>query len=286
MRRIASPQFPHKDVYLACVSGVGDPELRTTYEANLLAVELGGEEYIAKAAIGQLSSLQKTYASTCSDPIVVGDLTKKLLNTLYTNYMVPAEKPARSLYDRILTSADDKCPFCGGIGHPRTLDHYLPKAKYPLYSVLPVNLVPCCRDCNTEKNSQAAVSFGEQALHPYLDKDHFFKEQWIVASVLPKNPVALHFSVSSPVHWNLEDQQRVANHFVDYGLAKRYGIEAGRELATLIYLRRGSLKGFPTENFEKYLSDIANDPSMALNSWKRVMYRSLSNDEWFISHQF
>ncbi|TPJ42888.1 HNH endonuclease signature motif containing protein [Mesorhizobium sp. B2-7-1] len=59
------------------------------------------------------------------------------------------------------------CPFCGGLGHTWTLDHYLPKANFPAYSVNPSNLVPCCRDCNSGKNASFGAELHEQTLHPY-----------------------------------------------------------------------------------------------------------------------
>ncbi|MGV8990727.1 MAG: HNH endonuclease [Thiobacillus sp.] len=40
------------------------------------------------------------------------------------------------------------CVFCGGpLGNPK-VDHWVPKAKYPLLSIAPHNLVPICHVCN------------------------------------------------------------------------------------------------------------------------------------------
>ncbi|WP_417436817.1 HNH endonuclease [Idiomarina abyssalis] len=39
------------------------------------------------------------------------------------------------------------CPFCGMPLRPLTLDHFIPKSKWPEYSILPNNLVPQCRGC-------------------------------------------------------------------------------------------------------------------------------------------
>ena len=44
----------------------------------------------------------------------------------------------------------EKCPFCG-IGTVSTLDHYLPKSKYPALAITPKNMIPACRDCNWER---------------------------------------------------------------------------------------------------------------------------------------
>src|SRR5204862_24909 len=108
---------------------------------------------------------------------VTGNLTKLDLMNLYSNQMVGSKGKARSIYDDILAAAGGFCPLCGELGQARTLDHYLPKANFPAYSVFPENLVPCCRDCNTGKNSSFPATRDKQALHPYLDKSAFFEER-------------------------------------------------------------------------------------------------------------
>lgn len=45
------------------------------------------------------------------------------------------------------------CQYCG-INDASTMDHYLPKAIYPEYSVHSLNLIPCCSDCNLLKNNE------------------------------------------------------------------------------------------------------------------------------------
>ena len=57
------------------------------------------------------------------------------------------------VYDKILAFAKNpeiRCPFCGGISNPSQIDHFLPKSRYGHFSVFPYNLIPICKDCNTE----------------------------------------------------------------------------------------------------------------------------------------
>jgi hypothetical protein len=66
-------------------------------------------------------------------------------------------------------NAGGRCCLCA---HRKagTLDHYLPRAAYPEFSVLPLNLVPACRDCNHAKGERYRGEDGGGAyLHPYLD---------------------------------------------------------------------------------------------------------------------
>ncbi|MKC25976.1 HNH endonuclease, partial [Listeria monocytogenes] len=104
--------------------------------------------------------------------LVVGNLTKVKLEKLYENNLRDKNKPARTYYDDMLVSSGEKCPFCGDIGQTKNIDHFLPIAHYPEFSVMPINLVPSCRDCNMgEKGQVFAVDEVHQAIHPYIDKD-------------------------------------------------------------------------------------------------------------------
>ncbi len=64
------------------------------------------------------------------------------------------------------------CPFCGEAGRPGTLDHYLPKDKYPEFSLLSTNLVPMCDICQRADHKGSKVfddDFKKLFLHPYFD---------------------------------------------------------------------------------------------------------------------
>jgi hypothetical protein len=62
------------------------------------------------------------------------------------------------------------CPVCGSLAGA-TLDHYLPKAAYPEYSVYTWNLIPACFDCNTHHNdTYAGAGISERMIHPYYDE--------------------------------------------------------------------------------------------------------------------
>jgi len=60
------------------------------------------------------------------------------------------------------------CPMCGSMG-TGTLDHLLPKAKYPQFSILSINLVPACHTCNNKRGEALTGRGGERVLHPYFD---------------------------------------------------------------------------------------------------------------------
>jgi len=45
------------------------------------------------------------------------------------------------------------CPYCG-LNSNGTFDHYIPKEVFPDYSVLSLNLIPCCEKCNSIKGER------------------------------------------------------------------------------------------------------------------------------------
>ena len=242
MKKIPFPDFDFDESLNASFQGVGSPVQVKRYQANLLPCNAVEDDYSLRAQQGNLCTFPRTPHVQGVDPIVHGALSKSELTKLYTQYFVPAEKPARALYERLKVTANGKCPFCGGIGHVRTLDHFLPKANFPLFSVLPGNLVPCCRDCNSEKLNAFSTTRGGQPLHPYFDDDKYFEEQWVYAEVIETDPPSLSFYVTPPAGWSVDEKERVYSHFKDYDLGEKFGTEAAADLPETIQTRRTSLR--------------------------------------------
>lgn len=69
--------------------------------------------------------------------------------------------------DLRLNDSTSLCPMCGSM-HRGTLDHVLPKAIWPEFSLLTGNLVPACK-CNQMKNATLGISNNHRMLHPYYD---------------------------------------------------------------------------------------------------------------------
>jgi hypothetical protein len=54
--------------------------------------------------------------------------------------------------------------------HSGTLDHYLPKNGFPIFSAFSKNLVPACK-CNSKRGETLlGINPGERVLHPYFDE--------------------------------------------------------------------------------------------------------------------
>ena len=280
MRKLATPPNDPVDVYDTCVSAVTNITLRQIYQTNRPFIQDSVTSFSDATVTASWASLPRVPRGN-SNVIIAGSLTKKHLTDLYDEYMVGTSGASRKIYDDILVAAGGLCPFCGGIGHVFTLDHYLPKSNFPLYSVMPENLVPCCRDCNTGKNASFGAANHQQTLHPYLDSEKYFTERWVQAEVCRTNPILVEFECAPPSGWSHTDKGRVQQHFVDYHFASRFGIQAGAELARLADLRTGSLRGLSPDAFRAFLLDNADSKDFDLNGWSRTMYSALAAAEWF-----
>lgn len=245
-------------LYKVCLSGItGNKELSARLTNAQSQINVLDNEYRLKATNGKLyelvplkcSNLRKCERlkkinilrifrdkkfkrkTTKYNPIVFENIHRLEFIKLYETYFVSKDKPsARIFYDQILASARQKCPYCCGIGNPRNLDHYLPKAHFPKYSILPVNLIPSCRDCNMDAKADTIISaYENQLLHPYLDKPHFFDDQWIHIEfnsiVLDKN-TTFFYEVRAPDSWDNSDKLRVTNHFKACNLGVRFSKDA------------------------------------------------------------
>lgn len=61
-----------------------------------------------------------------------------------------------------------RCPVCGG-GYRLTLDHVLPKSKFTQFALTPINIVPLCRNCNSEKGSYVGFDYSSSSFNPYFE---------------------------------------------------------------------------------------------------------------------
>ncbi len=236
--------------------------------------------YTTSANAGSLSSLDKCSVGTKEHPLgVLGELTKSNMVNLYESYLRSEDnKDLRAIYDAIKNAAEDECPYCAGLSSDvDTLDHYLPKAVYPRFAVLPPNLVPACATCNRVMQASSSDDPSEQFLHPYSDADRFFNEQWLFAeySIELKQ---IRFFVKAPESWSDVDKQRVEYHFQNLNLAGRLRKRAVRELAVGLRQFERHRERNPNLALSEAVKDIFSDwiEMNFTNHWKRVAYMALA----------
>jgi hypothetical protein len=209
-----SPANITAEVFDTLVSGIADASRASRYGLYRGEAVRSELELLRAGASGASSRLAPD-----RDPQAL----REDMEWLYDQRLVRSVE-GRAIYDSVMKLGRGECPFCG-IAGASTLDHTLPKTHYPRLAVTPLNLVPACRDCNTEKLS--AVSAGN--ISPYFD--HWVsREDWLQAQVLNLDePWILAFGVKPVATWTTDQNESVEHHFRDLKLAKRYSVQAVTE---------------------------------------------------------
>ncbi|MBW3509474.1 HNH endonuclease [Janthinobacterium sp. NKUCC06_STL] len=283
MMRLKNPVHEFDKTIDECCSGItGNKILFDKLSKNKGYLINQGLSYLEFAAKGELYLIPHIDSSNDDNPKVISELRRADLVKIYDQYFVAGAKPARKIYESILSAAKEQCPFCGGIGVPRNLDHFLPKTHFPQFSLFPRNLVPACRDCNMDgKGQKFSKNAEDQIIQPYLDNDRFFVEQWIFCRYHLGNgavPGDFEYFADAPTNWPEVDKKRAEKHFSDFDLGKRYGIKAAERLG-LVLRQVQTLKD---KNLDAEIKSIIFQPPIDAapfpNHWTVGMHQALMKD--------
>lgn len=205
---------------------------------------------------------------------VNGIVTTEEMAVLYDQRMANKGSPARRIYDAIkLLPEQGICPLC--YYRPvSTLDHVLPKRRYPVLAVNPDNLVGACADCNKLKLDFAPTAANEVPVHPYFDDTS--EERWLDAQVVEGPVAAVVFRAMAVDTWSPILNERVRRQFNRLGLAKLYGAQAAREISGIARLLGDIFGNLGANGVRVELQRQAMTREAArLNSWQAVTFRNL-----------
>lgn len=216
--------------------------------------------------------------------LTAGTIPSSDMKYLYEGGLLK-EGAGRHIYSEIMGLApNSRCPYCGH-RRVRELDHFLPKAKYPSFSVTPLNLVPSCSDCNKDKLDGDADQLIDLPLHPYFDCVQ--NRCWLKAEVVQNDLAVFLFDVDPDCGLTEIEFQRLRNQFVKLRLGELYTAEANDELAAIRLILRKQYDINGEQSVRTYLEDIfASTNANQLNSWRTALYRAASQDDWFCSGGF
>lgn len=214
------------------------------------------------------------------------DLQKEAMQHAFTVETEPMTTLRGDLLKRISVA---RCPFCG-ISESSTLDHYLPKERYPEFSVFPKNLVPSCALCNTRKrdrilNEETNV---RMFLHPCYDTIPNLPFLAVRAR-MEADALILSYLLTRPAGMARPTFQHLRSHFNELDLADRYrrmGLEhlGGQYPA----LRRAYGPGENAERVAEKLVEGAEDFEKVSgpNYWLAKLYRALAGNDDFCDGGF
>ncbi len=205
-----------------------------------------------------------------------GNAAKDDLVDLYDTKFVPEGRPGRETYMSIRQSAPkNRCPLCSQLP-VSTVDHYLPKSKYPAMAVYPRNLVPSCVRCNGYKLAKS----DELTLHPYYDNIENIR--WLKCVLIDGEAISVEFDVwENVVPASL--RQRMASHLKNVGVGELYQVSALSHLAdTRHRLCEIGNAGGAAAVHAHLLEELNSRRSYRLNSWGTALYTALCTADWFI----
>jgi 5-methylcytosine-specific restriction endonuclease McrA len=273
MKKIPKPNLKAKKVFLECISTVANQTLKNHLTNCQDVIEAAEEDFEIKFVPCNIYQIVRN--DVVLHPIGEGEMKK-----VYDYRMVKPGMPGNKYYNLLKSSAPHgKCPLCS-VRDVDTLDHYLPKSKYPVFAVTPINLIPACSPCNKGKHFDYPKTSEEQTLHPYYD--NLENEPWIKAVVLKTIPISFEYYVDCPVDWDQTLKDRAKNHFDSFNINKLFSSHASEELRGIKQLlinlytySPGLLNNFLAESYNSRLA-------LGTNSWQAAMYLALQNDAWFI----
>ena len=200
-------------------------------------------------------------------------------NSLFNLYDSDS-KDTENLKEEIKEISRTKCPYCG-ISESSHLDHFLPRAKFPEFSIYSPNLIYVCSICNsTYKGDDVVNSLGERKFfNPYFDNFiediQFLKCRIIVNDIYPK----FEFYIEDLSSSNDYEYKVIKNHFEAMGLQTRYFEQIVKEKFRIFknrYKNKDITLSKLKENIEYELDGLLEEN---INNWEKAFWESLKESD-------
>jgi len=207
--------------------------------------------------------------------------TSNLNDSLFGLYD-SASQDTKNLKEAIQKISEIKCPYCG-IDTPSHLDHFLPRSKFPEFSIFTPNLIYVCSICNSKYKGDDVVNVaGERKFfNPYfddfIDSIQFLKCEILVGtSTYPEFRFYIDSSCSTT---NGYGYKIIKNHFDYMELQPRYMEQIAKEKFVRFknrYIGKDVSLDKLKENIEYELGGLSdlND-----NNWEKVFLESLKDSD-------
>jgi hypothetical protein len=277
MRRLPRPNYAAGDILASCIASVRDPLIVGPLRQVIGTVQAAEAEYLTHALAMALHAIAPS-------PDVGGIVTGRAMKKVYAQTFVKCAA-TRPIYHALKAApANDICPLCAQ-RTVSTLDHYLAQSIHANLTVVPLNLVPACAECNKNKLAHQPVTLQDQSFHPYFDD--FDDACWLIAEVVPGTPAAVRFEVAEPETWSAVKIARAKGHFRIFKLGSLYASHAGVELANVRHSLEMIYQAGTAQDVRAYLADRAVSARFAaLNSWQAATYEALAGSDWFCAGGF
>lgn len=272
------PEATAQEVYEECYESYKEQSRRARFNRATSDVLRGAKSF--EVAVGK-----KTVAQLLPSDFESVHVTKDDMAQLYREKLQRKSGSARQRYDAIMSAVPyGRCPYCAQ-RRVSSLDHYLPKARFPTLAVAPLNLVPSCSDCNRSKGSYSPGPGSPPLLHPYSDDPHGFR--WLYAIVTDDSGVRVEYQVRPPAPLSLAMQDSITAHASKLGLPEFYSAHAAQTVNELVPRLEQLYHAKGQQGVQGYLQEEATlKLSGAPNSWEGALFEALASEDWYTSGGF
>lgn len=185
----------------------------------------------------------------------------------------------------------DGCPYCGKPGPPQTLDHVLPRVNFPEFSLFAPNLIPCCGDCNRNKEEYTWDGTGVRYfLHPYID--NFLGGEYVRVTIRPDAVLGFdvplfEFDFDGP-GVGQDDRRTCESHFSRLRVTEALRIEFAHWFRALrrTYVRRMASGHVGPLDVQAALAEeeFVERGLRGVNSWRCLFLRAVMNDAGVLAY--
>lgn len=176
---------------------------------------------------------------------------------------------------------EKRCPICDcSFAYSQvTLDHILPKQKYPFYSITPINVVPTCYNCNMRKNEGVP----SKILHPYFHGFSTFDYLKVAIEVNEDEPASSIINIDF-TEWNGDNEEKEKIEWIKaninlYNLKQKYTDLINISFSNLINEFQNIVS---IQNDMYHINDLKNFFNMMDLFEERIDYNYV--DETFLRH--
>jgi 5-methylcytosine-specific restriction endonuclease McrA len=281
MWTIPKPEISAREAFDTCIEGIRDVGKKMRLEGIRQQIENAEADFDLKASATELYLIAEATEITGT----AGNVSVKEMEQLYDSHMARQKSRGHNIYDKIMMAAvHGQCPFCGHLP-VSTLDHSLPKARHPTLAVTPINLLPCCKDCNHNKGTAGPDASETQFLHAYYDD--LTADRWLYAQIVQGSPPGATFFVEAPNDWGAAISARVRRHFTELKLSKLYASQAGRQLQKI---RKALSSIYDAAGADAVREDLRKRSEscgeVSVNSWEGALYEAASESDWYCDGGF
>lgn len=214
----------------------------------------------------------------------VGSANKADLMSLYLYKSFVIRSVKRGIREAQLNVISDTCQNCT-INSVNSMDHVLPISAFPEFGVHPLNLFPCCSECNSKKNDHIVGGGPGRFLNLYLDQ--LPNEQYLFP-VISQDPDGIYVASFTVDNRNGIDRvlfEIINNHYTALDLCRRMrlaSVDTVTNVINQIRIRRANL---PVAVITQEIIDVARENMMQLgpNHFKHLLEISLVQNAGFMA---